>query len=114
MAAEAAAAVAGNRAFWAARRREPRKPQLQWAIGPVSQQMRIRAGAVQLAGHGEDVNENTGAHQLAAARSVPHPTAIPGVMLAGNSTASGVFLASRKDIEFESGTQMQLGIVADR
>lgn len=71
-------------------------------------------GAVQLAGHGEDVNENTGAHQLAAARSVPHPTAIPGVMLAGNSTSSGVFLASRKDLEFASGTQMQLGIVADR
>jgi hypothetical protein len=69
---------------------------------------------VQLAGHGEDVNENTGAHQLAAARSVPHPTAIPGVMLAGNSSSSGVFLASRKDIEFASGTQMQLGIVADR
>ncbi len=71
-------------------------------------------GAVQLAGHGEDVNENTGAHQLAAARSVPHPTATPGVMLAGNSSSSGVFLASRKDIEFASGTQMQLGIVADR
>jgi hypothetical protein len=72
------------------------------------------SGAVQLAGHGEDVNENTGAHQLAAARSVPHPTAIPGVMLAGNSSSSGVFLASRKDLEFASGTQMQLGIVADR
>ncbi len=71
-------------------------------------------GAVQLAGHGDDVNANTGAHQLAAARAVPHPTAIPGVMLAGNSSSSGVFLASRKDIEFESGTQMQLGIVADR
>ena len=70
-------------------------------------------GAVQLAGHGDDVNENTGAHQLAAARAVPHPTAIPGVMLAGNSSSSGVFLASRKDIEFESGTQMQLGIVKD-
>jgi hypothetical protein len=70
-------------------------------------------GAVQLAGHGEDVNENTGAHQLAAARAVPHPTAIPGVMLAGNSSSSGVFLASRKDVAFESGTQMQLGIVRD-
>ena len=70
-------------------------------------------GAVQLAGHG-DLNENVGAHQAAAARAVPHPTAIPGVMLAGNSSASGVFLASMKDIQFESGTQMQLGIVADR
>ncbi len=68
-------------------------------------------GSVQLAGHG-DQNENVGAHQAAAARAIPHPTAIPGVMLAGNSTASGVFLASMKDIQFESGTQMQLGIVA--
>lgn len=70
-------------------------------------------GAVQVAGHG-DVNENLGAHQFAAARAVPHATAIPGVMLAGDSSASGVFSASKKDIEFESGTQMQLGIVADR
>jgi hypothetical protein len=70
-------------------------------------------GAVQLARHG-DVNENVGAHQAAAARAVPHPTAIPGVMLAGNSSASGVFSATMKDIQFESGTQMQLGIVADR
>ncbi len=70
-------------------------------------------GTVQLAGHG-DVNENIGAHQAAAARAIPRPTAIPGVMLAGNSSASGVFLASMKDIQFGSGTQMQLGIVADR
>jgi hypothetical protein len=70
-------------------------------------------GAVQLAGH-SDVNGNVGAHQLAAARAVPHPTAIPGLMLAGNSSASGVFSATLKDIQFESGTQMQLGIVADR
>ncbi len=69
-------------------------------------------GAVQLAGHG-DSNETTDAHQAAAARSIPHATAIPGVTLAGNSTASGVFLDRQKDIEFESGTQMQLGIVRD-
>jgi hypothetical protein len=70
-------------------------------------------GAVELAGHG-DQNEIVGAHQAAAARAIPHPTAIPGVMLAGNSSASGVFSATMKDIQFESGTQMQLGIVADR
>jgi hypothetical protein len=70
-------------------------------------------GAVELAGHG-DQNEHVGAHQAAAARAIPHPTAIPGVMLAGNNAASGVFLASLKDIQFESGTQMQLGIVADQ
>jgi hypothetical protein len=68
-------------------------------------------GNVQLAGHG-DLNESVGAHQAAAARAVPHPTAIPGLMLAGNSSASGVFLAAMKDIQFASGTQMQLGIVA--
>ena len=61
-----------------------------------------------------DADEHVGAHQRAAARAVPRPTAIPGVMLAGNSTASGVFLASMKDIQFASGTQMQLGITADR
>lgn len=70
-------------------------------------------GTVQLAGHG-DQHENVGAHQAAAARAVPHPTAIPGVMLAGNSSSSGVFIASMRDIHFESGIQMQLGIVADR
>jgi hypothetical protein len=70
-------------------------------------------GAVELPGHG-DVNENIGAHQLAAARAIPHATAVPGVMLAGNSSASGVFSATMRDIRFESGTQLQLGIVADR
>jgi hypothetical protein len=68
---------------------------------------------VQLAGHG-DQDESTDAHKAAAARARPHPTAIPGVMLAGNSSASGVFLATMKDIQFASGTEMQLGIVADR
>ena len=57
---------------------------------------------------------DTGAHGVAAARAVPHETGIPGVMLAGNSFSSGMLLASRKNIQFESGTQMQLGIVADR
>ncbi len=70
-------------------------------------------GAVMPAGN-SDADEHVGAHQRAAARAVPRPTAIPGVMLAGNSTASGVFLASMKDIQFASGTQMQLGITADR
>jgi hypothetical protein len=70
-------------------------------------------GAVELPGQG-DVNENIGAHQLAAARAIPHATAVPGVMLAGNSSASGVFSATMRDIRFESGTQLQLGIVADR
>ena len=88
------------------------------ATPPIGEQTGVnpdpnQQGAVELSGHG-DVNENIGAHQLAAARAVPHATAIPGVMLAGNSSASGVFLARMKDIQFESGFQMQLGIVADR
>ena len=60
------------------------------------------------------LNAGTGAHSIAAARAIPHPTGIPGVMLAGNNSSSGLLLASRKDIQFESGTQVQLGIVADR
>jgi len=67
---------------------------------------------VERAGHG-DQNLATGAHAAAAARAVPHPTGIPGVMLSGNSSASGLFVfAGRGDIQLEGGTQMQLGIVA--
>ncbi len=69
--------------------------------------------AVETAGHG-DLNLSRGAHAAAAARAIPHPTGIRGVMLAGNSSSSGVLTASRKNIQFESGTQMQLGIVADK
>jgi hypothetical protein len=69
--------------------------------------------AVQTDGHG-DLNLSSGAHAQAAARAIPHLTGIPGVMLAGSSSASGMFSASRKNVEFEGGTQMQLGIVADR
>lgn len=59
-------------------------------------------------------NTDTGAHAFAAARAVPHPTGIRGVMLAGNSTSSGVLLAPVHDIHFDSGTQIQLGVAADR
>jgi hypothetical protein len=69
--------------------------------------------AVHAAGHG-DWDSNIGAHAAAAARAIPRPTGIPDVMLAGNSTASGLLLAFRKDIQFESGTEMQLGVVVDR
>jgi hypothetical protein len=69
--------------------------------------------AVQTAGHG-DWNPSSGAHVQAAARAVPHATGIPGVMLAGSNSASGMFSASMKDVQFASGTEMQLGIVADR
>ena len=69
--------------------------------------------AVHTSGHA-DLNLSSGAHAQAAARAVPHATAIPGVMLAGSSSASGMFSASVKNVKFESGTEMQLGIVADR
>ena len=68
---------------------------------------------VQTAGHG-DVNPSSGVHAQAAARAVPHATGIPGVMLAGSSSASGMFSASKRNFQFASGTEMQLGIVADR
>jgi hypothetical protein len=69
---------------------------------------------VQLAGHG-DAPVSGGAHAAAQQRSVPHPTGIPGIMLAGSSTASGLLIdADRKDIEFASGTRFEIGVVADR
>jgi hypothetical protein len=71
-------------------------------------------GAVQLAGHG-DAPIQGGAHAAAAERSVPHPTGIPGVALAGSSTASGLLIeGDRKDLEFVSGTRFELGLIADR
>lgn len=63
---------------------------------------------------GGGFNTDTGAHGVAAARAIPHPTKISGVMLAGNSTSSGVLLAPRQNIRVESGTQIELGVVADR
>jgi len=65
------------------------------------------------AGHG-GLGVDTGAHGVQAARAIPRPTGISGVMLAGNSTSSGVLSASKRNIQFESGTQMQIGIVADK
>jgi hypothetical protein len=63
---------------------------------------------------GGGLNTNTGAHGVAAARAVPHATGIPGVMLAGNSSSSGVLLAPLKNIQFESGTQIQLGVATGK
>ena len=63
---------------------------------------------------GVDLSADTGAHGVAAARARPHPTNIRGVMLAGNSSSSGVLLAPLKDIQFDSGTQIELGVVANR
>ncbi|HVN93933.1 MAG TPA: hypothetical protein VMT38_09560 [Terracidiphilus sp.] len=56
------------------------------------------------------VGATMGAHELAAARAVPHPTNYPGVMLAGNSTSSGVLLAPVADIHFDSGTMFLVGV----
>lgn len=61
-----------------------------------------------------DANGHTGAHELAAARAVPHATDMPGVMLAGNSSSSGVLLGPIKDIQLENGAQFLLGIAENR
>jgi hypothetical protein len=69
---------------------------------------------VQMAGHGAAPVAG-GAHAAAAERAVPHPTEIPGVMLAGSSTASGLLIyADRGELTFTSGTRFELGVVADR
>ena len=52
---------------------------------------------------GGGFSADAGAHGVAAARALPRPTGIPGVMLAGNSTSSGVLLASRQNIHIDSG-----------
>ncbi len=52
----------------------------------------------------------TGAHAVAAARAIPRTTQIPGVLLAGNSSSSGVLLSLIRNIQFESGTLIQLGV----
>jgi hypothetical protein len=59
---------------------------------------------------GGSINNPTGAHAVAAARAVPHRTQIPGVLLAGNSSSSGVLLSLIRNIQFESGTLIQLGV----
>jgi hypothetical protein len=59
---------------------------------------------------GGGLNAGTGAHAVAAARAVPHTTEIPGVLLAGNSSSSGVLLSLIRNIQFESGTEIQLGV----
>lgn len=63
---------------------------------------------------GGNLDTNTGAHGVAAARAVPHATGVRGVMLAGNSFSSGVLLAPLKNIQFESGTQIQLGVATGK
>lgn len=45
-----------------------------------------------------------------------HATAIPGVMLSSSAagSASGMFTAARQNIHFDSGTQMVLGVAAEK
>ena len=72
----------------------------------------IQNGAVESAGHGDARYEQRRSRGCSGTREAA-PVWIPGVMLAGNSTASGLLIATKQNIEFESGTQIQLGIVAD-
>jgi hypothetical protein len=67
------------------------------------------AGSTAAQGAGSSSNP-TGAHAVAAARAVPRTTQIPGVLLAGNSSSSGVLLSLIRNIQFESGTEIQLGV----
>jgi hypothetical protein len=59
---------------------------------------------------GGGLSTPTGAHAVAAARAVPRRTQIPGVLLAGNSSSSGVLISLIRNIQFESGTEIQLGV----
>jgi hypothetical protein len=59
---------------------------------------------------GGGANARTGAHAVAANRAVPRTTQIPGVLLAGNSSSSGVLLSLIRNIQFESGTEILLGV----
>ncbi len=59
---------------------------------------------------GGGLNVGSGAHAVAAQRAVPRTTQIPGVLLAGNSSSSGVLLSLIRNIQFESGTEIQLGV----
>jgi hypothetical protein len=58
----------------------------------------------------------SGAHAVAGSSGslATHATGFPGVMLAGSASnaSSGTFSASKKNIHFDSGTEMQLGIAA--
>lgn len=64
------------------------------------------------AGVGRGVNGSAGA----VASMGTHATAIPGVMLDSEAAggASGTFTAARRNVHFESGTQMVVGVVAAR
>jgi len=59
---------------------------------------------------GGGANAGTGAHAVAANRAIPRTTQIPGVLLAGNSSSSGVLLSLIRNVQFESGTLIQLGV----
>jgi hypothetical protein len=63
---------------------------------------------------GGGLNTPTGAHAVAAARAVPRRTQIPGVLLAGNSSSSGILLSLIRNIQFESGTEIQLGVATGK
>ena len=59
---------------------------------------------------------DAGTHAVAGSTGslAAHATGFPGVMLAGGASeaSSGMFSASKKNIHFDSGTEMQLGIAA--
>ena len=78
-------------------------------IKPIKTRRRARQETQQRRRSGR-LSNPTGAHEVAAARAVPRTTQIPGVLLAGNSSSSGVLLSLIRNIQFESGTEIQLGV----
>ena len=92
----------------AERRRDEANQESNSGSAPGSTPGSITGSTVNTPGGG--LNTPTGAHAVAAARAVPHRTQIPGVLLAGNSSSSGVLLSLIRNIQFESGTEIQLGV----
>jgi hypothetical protein len=78
--------------------------------GAVSGTGNLAANAAARVGRG--VNGSDGA----VASLGTHATAIPGVMLDSDAagSASGTFTAARKNVHFDSGTQMVIGVMAAR
>jgi hypothetical protein len=82
----------------------------EWKTDQANQNSTPGSAGSSMAQGGSGANAGTGAHAVAATRAVPHTTQIPGVLLAGNSSSSGVLLSLIRNIQFESGTEIQLGV----
>jgi hypothetical protein len=82
----------------------------EWKRDQTNQNSTLGSGGSTAAQAAGGSTNPTGAHAVAAARAVPRTTQIPGVLLAGNSSSSGVLLSLIRNIQFDSGTEIQLGV----